>query len=710
MDVCKNYKNYFILISLFLGMACQQPNDATWEIYGGSHEKTHYILQTEIRPENVQQLEKVWEYSSGDAGERTQIQTNPIVIGQTLYGVSPKLKLFALEATRGIKKWEFDPFDVSEAEQEAFNFSMNVCRGVTYYKNDRGEETLFYAAGSQLYAVNAKTGTLQPAFGADGKIDLHLGLGERAASLYVSMTSPGVIYKNLLIVGSRVNEANPAAPGSIRAINADTGALVWTFHTIPQTGEKGHESWENPEAWKNAGGANVWSGFSLDAARGILYAATGSASYDFFGADRLGDNLFANSIIAIDAQKGSRVWHYQTVHHDVWDRDLPAPPILFDYTLEGEKIPALAQLTKTGYVFLLNRTNGKPIFPIKEKPVPTDTFLEGEQLSPTQPLPDFPQTFSRQRFNAETLNPFVDEEEKKTLTEALKSYRNDHVFAPPTERGTIIFPGYDGGAEWGGAALDPTQQMLYVNANEMAWILTMQVVAAEDESTDASSLYTQNCMACHGVNFEGSGDFPSLVNPKQPYTFSGVKHLLQQGKNRMPSFGHLSKKALEALAHYVLQLKKGDRLAIKKSTQKKQYRSTGYIKFLTENGYPAIAPPWGTLNAINLKTGAVDWKIPLGNTPIGKEKGIITGTENYGGPLVTSTGILFIAGTKDKQFRAYDKNTGSLLWETTLPFSGFATPSFYSIHGKSYIVIACGGGKLGAASGDAYVAYALPTP
>jgi quinoprotein glucose dehydrogenase len=681
-------------------------NNVSWEIYGGSNEKTHYINSLEINISNVNQLKQLWEYKTGDQDDFTQIQTNSIIIGENLFGVSPKLKLFSLNAKNGSHLWTFDPFlkNIDKSKIKGY-FSMNVCRGVTYYENDLKESFIFYAVGSKLYSINAKTGKTNSKFGSNGFVDLHIGLGERAKSLYIAMTSPGVIYKNLIIIGSRVNESKPAAPGNIRAFNADTGNLVWVFNTIPKEGEEGHESWDDPEAWKTSGGANSWAGFSLDYKTGVLYAPTGSASYDFYGSDRLGDNLYANSIIAINASDGKKIWHYQTVHHDVWDRDLPTAPVLLEYKKENEIIPALAQISKSGFVYLLNRVTGKPIFPIIEKKVPTKTNLLGEKLSPTQPIPDFPNSFSRQKLDLDELNPFISKIEAEELKKKLASYKKDNMFAAPSTEGTVIFPGYDGGGEWGGPAYDPENQWLYVNANEMAWILTMKTV--NNDSNTPQSLYQNQCMMCHGTNFKGSGDNPSLLNLKKRYTKKSLKSLISNGRRMMPGFGHLDLKKIDQLSEYIYNLNDKSQIDLNIKNQT-GYVSTGYNKFLTSDGYPAISLPWGTLNAINLNSGKIEWKIPFGETPIGNLNNMVTGSENYGGPIVTSSGLLFIAATKDRKFRAFNKISGDLLWEVELPYAGYATPSFYQINGKSYIVIACGGGKLGSPSGDSYIAFGLP--
>lgn len=713
---------FLTCICLYILMiACTTKNTGIgkWEVYGGGKENTRYSGLTEVDTNNVKTLTKAWEFHTGDSGQNTQMQFNSIVVNDLLYAISPKLKLIALNAATGIQNWVFDPYDINNNDYKgAGYFSMNVCRGVTYYADEQTKR-LFYGAGSNLYCIDAITGKPIQDFGKDGKIDLHNDLGRELQDLYVAMTSPGIIYKDLIILSTRVDEGAAAAPGFIRAYDVHTGKLRWIFHTIPQPGELGYESWDDKEAWKHIGGANAWAGFSMDEAKGILYAPIGSASYDFYGGRRLGDNLFANSILALDAATGKRIWHYQTVHHDVWDRDLPTAPALVTITKDGKRIEAIAQPTKSGFVFLLDRLTGKPIYPIEEKPVPHVSELVGEKLSSTQPWPSFIEPFARQSLTEKDLNQFIPASSYADIKARLDKVNTGFIFNPTSKKGTVIFPGFDGGAEWGGPAYDTTTGLLYVNANEMPWILTMidnknEAPKKQTNEMAGKSIYMNNCAACHGLEKKGSGNYPSLIGTDKKYTSASFSELMAAGRRMMPSFKRLKKEEVEALSTYVLDLKEKQKLTyvapvhIEDPYWKMAYTSTGYNKFLTKEGYPAVTPPWGTLNAINLNTGKIVWKDTLGDYPELLAKGIHSGTENYGGPVVTAGGLLFIAATKDGKFRAFNKYNGKLLWETTLPAPGFATPTVYNYKGKQYIVIACGGGKLGTASGDAYVAYALP--
>ena len=698
----KNNK-IFILLFLIPLISCEKGVD--WNVYGGSYERTQFVDSDKLNLDNVYRLDKIWDYSSGDSDNSSQIQTNPLIINGNFYGVSPKLKLFSLEAKTGIEIWVFDPFNADDNFFEKEGSRVNVCRGITYFKDKYKEDFIFYAVGSKLFKVNLKNGNPDSSFGNNGFVDLHEGLGSNSNSLFVTMTSPGVIYKDLIIVGSSVSEGNPAAKGNIRAFDANTGDLKWTFNTIPEIGEDGYESYNDPDAYKRLGGANAWAGLTLDEKRGILYAPTGSVSYDFYGGDRVGDNLFANSIIALNAEDGKRIWHFQTVHHDVWDRDLPTPPVLFDYSINDSVIPSLAQVTKSGYIYLLNRITGKPLHKIIETEVPSKSNLIGEVLSKTQPIPSFPEPFSRQSLSLDDINPFVLKNERDSLIKVFSSISKDHMFSPPSEEGTLIFPGFDGGAEWGGPAIDPINNKLYINSNEMPWILTMKKVS--NSSSQGMNIYNKQCLMCHGIDHKGSGENPSILDLGKKYSFSDMRSLIINGKGLMPGFKFLDDQKIEKIVDYIMDLKDGDKTNILSVNEEVFYTSTGYNKFLTNDGYPAINPPWGTLNSINLNTGKLDWKIPLGQTDIGIKNNIITGTENYGGPIVTKSGIIIIAATADNMIRAFNSKNGELLWEQILPFSGFATPSYFEIEGNPYIAIASGGGKLGTKSGDRYVVFGI---
>lgn len=692
-----------------------RPNDNTnWGEYLGGPDRNHYSALTQITPENVRNLTVAWTYTTADSG---QIQTNPVVVDGVLYGVTPSVQAFALDATTGKERWRFGGLKRAGA---------NTSRGVSYWAPAPGDTRgdvprILHAAGPLLYALDANTGQPIPSFGQDGHIDLHDGLGPQAKDKFVISNTPGTLFEDLIIMPVRLSEEADAAPGYIRAFNVRTGQLVWTFHTIPQPGEYGYETWPK-EAYKNfdVGGANNWSGMAVDRKRGILYVPTGSPSYDFYGGNRKGQNLFANSLLALDVRTGKRLWHFQAVHHDLWDRDFPAPPNLVTITQKGadgkpHKIDAVAQVTKTGYVFLFDRVTGKPLFPIKEVPIPASP-MPGEATWPTQPLPLKPAPFVRQRMTEADINPHSSD--RDSLLTLFRSV-GKRPYEPITNKGwALMIPGTDGGAEWGGAATDP-EGILYVNANDIPWLYKLVDTPKQDELAHLSPgqrVYTQRCMSCHGPERKGNprSGYPSLVNIGQRRDRAYVMQTVSNGRGMMPGFTTLTPEEKNALVSFLFDDEKQEATGqASASANSKQpylpYKITGYIKFQDSKGLPAIAPPWGTLNAIDLNTGEYLWKIPLGEEKALKAKGIPnSGTENYGGPVVTASGLLFIGASKDEKFRAFDKKTGKLLWETDLPAAGFATPATYQVGGKQYVVIACGGGKLGAKKGNQYVAFALP--
>lgn len=722
----RSYVYLFLPAIIFTSCHRGDYNYAEWQVYGGTKNARHYSALKEINTANVSKLTVAWTYHTGDADTalHTQIQCNPIVIDGTLYGTSPKMKLFALDAGTGKQQWLFDPavaikVDTAAGTDPAALFS-NTGRGVTYWTDGKNDKRIFYTAAHYLLCINAIDGRPVGSFGNDGHVDLHDGLGADRKDRFITSNTPGIIYKDLLIVGSRVAEDATAAPGHIRAYDVRTGKIRWTFHTIPQPGEFGYESLEDKDAWKHLGGANCWAGMSLDEKTGTVFVPTGAIAADFYGGSRLGDGLFGNCILALDAATGKRIWHFQTVHHDLWDRDPPSAPVLVSIKKDGKDIDALAQTTKAGFIFLLDRTTGKPIYPVEERPVPATSDLAGEKPSPTQPVPTWPKPFVRQALTEKDLNDLVPDSEYIALKRRLAGLKTGDIFTPPSRQGTVIFPGFDGGAEWGGPAYDPASDILYVNASEMPWILTMievkdKAAHKEDYLEAGKRLYRQNCMSCHGPERKGGGNYPSLLSVNKKYSDATFHQLLSAGRGMMPAFNRLTEQEQHAIAAFILEQKDQHAKPFVASSSEDDrylhlpYTNTGYHKFLTREGYPAVKPPWGTLTAIDLNTGAVVWKDTLGDYPEFKAKGIHTGTENYGGPVVTAGGLLFIAATKDSKIRAFDKKTGVLLWEADLPASGFATPTVYQKDGKEYVVIACGGGKLKTTSGDAYVAFALPS-
>lgn len=719
------YKRYAVfLLFLFLIQACSAPEPGVyseWKLAHGNSDGNKYSSLQQIDTSNVTQLQVAWEFHTGDADSaaHSQIQCNPIIINGILYATSPMLKVFAIDAATGKQRWVFSPFD-SLAGNKPARFNLNNNRGVTYWTDGKDDERIFYTAGSLLRCINARTGKLVFTFGAAGKVDLHEGLEmQDVNNLFITSTSAPSVYKDLLLTGTRVSEGMDAAPGDIRAFDTRTGKLVWSFHTIPHPGEPGHETWDNPDAWKTTGGANSWMGMAVDQKRGIAYVPTGSASMDFYGGKRTGSNLYADCLLALDAATGKRLWHFQYIHHDTWDWDPSSAPVLLTVTHNGKAIDAVAQSTKTGFVFLFNRENGTPLFPIKETPVDTVTDLTGEKLWPTQPIPQKPAPFIRQTFTEKDINPYLSKEEYEEAKKQLNGWNTGKMFMPQSKKGTIIFPGFDGGGEWGGPAVDPETGVIYINANEMAWILQMFDAEASKKQEDyiqaGERLYKQNCMACHGADRKGTGNYPSIIEVNKKYALPAFIEFINTGRRMMPAFKHLSEQDKNAIASFVLHLKTASQkkyirqMSTIDSFRTIPYQMSGYNKFITKTGLPALAPPWGTLNAIDLNTGEHLWKTTLGEDSLFKAKGVAnTGTENYGGPVVTKGGLLFIGASKDGMFRVFNKRSGKLLWQYRLPAPAFATPAVYAVNGKQYITIACGGGKLGTRSGDSYITFTLP--
>jgi quinoprotein glucose dehydrogenase len=702
-----------ILLTFIMSLAGQAA-DRNWRVYLGDAGSTHYSSLKQINTGNVRLLEPAWTYHSGDAREDnfSQIQCNPLIIDGTLYGTTPQLKLVCLDAATGRERWRFDPFAGNKG-----NVPLGVNRGVVYWA-EGNERRVLYSADHFLYAIDAQTGKPIEGFGAHGSINIKEGLGRDVSKLYVVSTTPGAVYKSLLFMPLRVGEGPaPAAPGHLRAYDIRTGKIVWTFHILPYPGEEGYDTWP-PDAWTYVGGANCWAGMSVDVRRGMVFVPTGSAAFDFWGGNRIGQDLFANCLLALDANTGKRLWHFQVVHHDLWDRDLPAPPTLVTVRHEGRQIDAISQTTKSGHVFLFNRDTGEPLFPIEERAVPRSD-LQGEATWPTQPFPLKPLPFARQLFSFNEVTD-ISPESRQTILDRFAKVRSHVPFSPPSTQGTIIFPGFDGGGEWGGAAVDPSG-VLYVNGNEMPWILNMLPMDSDTAGKRASGqqLFVQICAACHGVDRQGNKaqNVPTLVDVGKKLKSDEIIRLLGTGKGVMPSFAFLSDRQREALAGFVLQTNLPSADAHPEAALPGDdvlggvpYSFSGYNRWLDTNGYPAVKPPWGTLNAIDLNTGDYRWRVPLGEVPALIARGLPpTGVENYGGPVVTAGGLIFIAATKDEMFRAFDQRSGKILWQAKLLAGGYATPSTYEVAGRQYVVIACGGGKMGTKSGDAYVAFALPS-
>jgi quinoprotein glucose dehydrogenase len=665
MLAMKSFPCFLVVCALLCSAAARsQDKDAglrrDWPAWGGGPENMHYSHLAQINRSNVKKLATAWTF---DTGEQGGLQTSPLIVDDVLYGITPTQKIFALEAATGKLLWKFDS-GINGTQPD---------RGLAYWSSGK-DKRILAGVMNFVYALDTATGKPIPAFGQNGRIDLRRDLGRDAEKQSIALTSPGVVYKDLIIVGGRNPETLPAPPGDVRAYDVRSGKLRWAFHTIPHDGEFGRDTWP-AGAWKTSGAANNWAGMAVDQQRGIVFVPTGSAAFDFYGADRVGDDLFANSLIALNAETGERIWHFQGVRHDIWDRDFPSAPALFTLKRDGKDVDAVAQTTKQGFVYVF------------DKPAP----------------------YARQLLTEDMLTNRTPEVHQWAVEQFRKS-RSEGQFVPfSLGKDTVIFPGFDGGAEWGGPAIDPETATIYVNSNEMAW---MAALAENTGSSGAKTTYMSQCSVCHGDKMAGSPPaIPSLIGIAGRLAADQITATIKSGKGRMPGFPNLSGEQLIALVDFLNNGESKELRSVGPELLGMKYRFLGYRRFLDPDGYPAVAPPWGTLNAINLSSGEYVWRINLGEYPELAAQGMKnTGTENYGGPIVTAGGLLFIGGTSfDKKFRAFDKSTGELLWETTLPFAGNATPATYEVNGRQYVVIAAGGGKdLKSASGGVYVAFALP--
>ena len=622
---------FTMALFLFQGSKAQVNQNRTWSVYKADENSSNYSPLNQITTANVNQLQPAWTFTMHDKPVGSQpgkSECTPIIVDGVLYATSANQWAYAVGAATGKQLWSFDPLDGKQGGE--------VNRGLTYWENGNDKRILM-SANNFLFALDAKTGKPIQSFGENGKVDLKIGLRDAGKDFFVSSTSPGIVYQDLIIMGCRVPDIYGAQPGYIRAYNCKTGKLVWTFHTVPFPGEPGYETW-SPDAYKVVGGVNDWTGMSIDSKRGMVFLALGSPSYDFYGKDRKGSNLYGNCVLALDVATGKHIWHFQTVHHDMWDYDLPAPPALVTINNNGKKVDAVAQITKQGFVFVFNRETGESLFPIEERKFPASN-LPDEEASPTQPFPLKPKPFARQWITEADLTNYSPADHD-SLVKKFMSMRYEGLYTPPDLKGTLQLPGTRGGGEWGGAAFDPATNMLYIKSN----------------------------------------DAPDLITIIRGTKQASTEHVTATS-----------------------QLETVDRHA-----RPDQFvNSTGYKTWKDPSGNPAITPPWGTLNALNLATGEYEWQIPLGNDSLRQQKGAPeTGQEGKAGPIVTAGGVLFISGTEDNKLRALDKATGKLLWQTTLPALANATACTYQVNGKQYVALSVGGTSENPSG--SIMAFALP--
>ncbi len=700
-----------------------------WRHYLGDKASTQYSPLQQINTENVAQLEVAWRYDPDDAGAfDTLISTNPLIVKGLLYGLSARKNLFALNAATGEEMWvhRFNRTDLGKGAGRGLVYWEGVLAG------EQQATWLLVGLGHQLHAIDALTGKPARAFADNGVLDLRAGLDRPVKGLVVNVVAPGTLFGDLLISGFGTSEFYGAAPGYIRAYHIPTGELRWTFRTIPAAGEFGDDTWpaENRE---QHGGANAWAGITVDEERGLAFVPTGSATFDYYGKNRAGDNLFANSLIALNAATGERVWHYQFVRHDLWDRDLPTPPNLVTLRRDGETLPAIAQATKSGHVFVFHRETGEPLFPIEEVPV-LGEGLPGEHPPTSQPLPLAPPPFTAQTFQLTDIST----QSADYVGALIEGMSTTGPYTTPSEAGTVVYPGLDGGAQWGGQAWDAESGLYFVNANEVPWFFRM--VPTEVEAPNPESIkfaYTHYCGGCHGVDRRGNGDlFPDLTHIGEKYWPWEIWDIMRNGRGRMPAFQ--STPWTHLIGPLIYLYTAGDAAAVSADPSESKapakvteptsgqtvanssetfvdnkvpagYMLDGFHLLTDEFGLPGSKPPWGSLTALNLSDGTIAWQRPLGDYPQALAKGLSgLGAENYGGPVVTAGDLLFIAASPDKIFRAFHKRTGELLWQDELPAAGFATPAVYAVDGVQYVVIAAGGGRLEQPSGSSYIAYALP--
>ena len=668
-----------------------------WRSYQGGSDSAQYSALTQINRTNVSQLKQVWFYPAGNNGFR--YGSNPIIIDNVMYVIGKDNNVVALDATTGTEIWVHD-------NQKPRNMSH---RGLAYWENkDRSDRRVLFSTDNMLREVDARTGKTIETFGNQGAVDLREGLGRVPATIrQIQSGTPGRVFENLLILGSATGEEYESPPGDLRAFDILTGKLVWTFHTVPHPGEMGYDTWP-PDAWKYIGGTNTWGEISVDEKRGIAYFPLGSPTYDFYGADRLGANLFSDCLLALDARTGKYLWHYQTTHHDLWDYDLMTAPKLMTIKRNGKSVDVVTQAGKNGFVYVFDRVTGKPIYPIEERPVPKSD-MPGEKAWPTQPFPTVIPPFARQKFTADEVNPYIaDPKEREKIKAIVLAARNEGIYTPPGLNDTLETPGNNGGANWGTGAIDPTNGTFYIQSKEAPSLLKLEPRQPRRQMTGAPEaqghiLYVQNCQKCHMDNRAGQAPaIPSLLDIVPRVGDERIKSTVHNGLSFMPSFPELLD---EDLANLVAYLKDPDKGAVPDDIMARmmapppsgkptlgphgQRYWTGYGYMNSTDGLPAIGPPWSTLTAYDMNQGTIKWHIALGEVKAMAAKGIHD-TGSYwprGGPVVTAGGLILVGTKSDNKLHIYDKDTGKQISELELPVGPEGIPAVYEVGGREYIVI-----------------------
>jgi quinoprotein glucose dehydrogenase len=653
-----------------------------WSRSLGGPTSDRYSALNEITRANVAQLQVAWTWRAGDGGG--DMQCNPIVVDGVLYTPTPGRSVAAIDAATGKELWRTDL-----GLKKVGGYEVPARRGLLYWPGTTTiPARLYFPGGRRVIALEAKTGARVVSFGDQGSMVLPAG-----------STAGGALYKDVLVI--------PGFDRDIYGFDVISGKALWTFNTTPKAGQPGGDTWTSEPPY-NA--ANCWGGMALDESRGIAYITTGSPKPNFNGSEHLGDNLYCNCVLAVKADTGAYLWHFQEIRHDIWDLDMAAPPNLVTVTHDGKRVDAVAAVSKLGNTLLLDRVTGKPLFPVRLRRAPVST-LPGEQTSAYQPDIELPEPFLRIPIRREDLTDRTPA--AKLFVEQLTARAAFGWFEAFTEAKPTVFSGTHGGAEWTGAAVDLPSGRLYVSINHQPHIIT---VFRDDDPPPAKpmsageQLFLQFCAACHGPDRTGLGVAPPLRGLRHRLDDAAVRALWKSGRNLMPPAPPMTAEQSQALLDFLMARDRGASPTKADAAALPRYSFNGYRKLLDQDGYPGIKPPWGTLACIDLNSGRKLWQVPLGEFPELTKAGMPkTGTENFGGPSVTAGGLVFCSGTKDNRIRAFDSDSGAELWSAELPYHGSTMPTIYEAGGRQFVVIpATGGGKIGGPEGDAWVAFALP--